>query len=120
MKLVFFLVLVIFSQVVSAADAPVLQLTLSDVGKDFVVTITDHRVSATEGVAVDPDAVITLTSDTFKAIYDADDKALAAYSMFRAGQIGVEVKKPYQSLFMKGYLRVYNQFKKQHTALSLP
>lgn len=102
-----------------ASKNPEIQLIIADQQKQYVISVVNHKVFAHEGVASDPDGIVTMSSSTFFRIFKAQDKALAAYQAYRSGEIDADIKLSYAEAWMKGYFRIYASFKKQHPELRL-
>lgn len=119
MGIVTLLLLIGMLPVVLAAKHPEVQLTIIDQQKNYVVSVVNHRVMAREGIADNPDGIITMHAATFLKILQAEDKPLTAYYLYKAGDIDVEVKLSYAEALTKGYFKVYKSFKKQHPELGL-
>ena len=117
-KILLILIVLLMAFPVSAVEKPEIQLDISDVGRSFSITVENHRVKAKEGIAVNPDAIITTDFITFVNIFESSDKQKAAYDAYKQGKVRVQVLASYNTLLKKGYNKMYQSFVRTHPDLT--
>ncbi|MFH1316511.1 MAG: hypothetical protein ABII01_03270 [Candidatus Woesearchaeota archaeon] len=97
-------------------NIPEIEVQITDTNQILSITVIDNDVHASYERAVNPDMVISMTSETFAQIFNSDDIEGEMYLQYTEGNIQIEVLTDYTTLALKGYKSLYDSFVKEKLA----
>jgi len=91
-----------------SGNPPMFQIKLSDTNDVFTVRVVNNVPSTETGQTAEPDIKMTMSSGTFRELYEATDFTAKVNELYNAGSITVELLKDTTTLAFKGYKGVYD------------
>ena len=91
-----------------SGSAPIFQVRISDTDDVFTVKVVNNLPSTEANQTAEPDMRMTMTSATFRELYNATDFTAKVNALYDAGSISIELLKDSTTLALKGYKGVYD------------
>ncbi|MFH1054157.1 MAG: hypothetical protein V1740_07095 [Candidatus Woesearchaeota archaeon] len=91
-------------------NIPEIEVQITDTNQILSLTVIDNDVHASYERAVNPDMVISMTSETFAKIFNSDDIESEIYLQYTEDNIQIEILTDYTTLALKGYKSLYDSF----------
>lgn len=92
-----------------SGEPAVMEIVVTDLGRTFTSTTENNMPSTTEGAATSPDIRISITSEYFARLYQAEDASAEAVALFNEGNAEIELLKSETELATKGYKGIYDE-----------